>query len=146
MLSLNSSLQHWSCHRGLCDVPWIEQSGLPWWSIRKESAFSEGDQGLIPGLGRSPGEGNGKPLQYSCLESPMDKGAWRATVHGGHKELDMTEWLHFEHSKHIHLRALHLPSPRYRNGVLPHLFQISVQRKGTRAIFSNHPYRIAAYL
>ena len=41
-----------------------------------------GDLGLIPGLGRSPGEGNGNPLQYSCLENPMDGGAWWATVHG----------------------------------------------------------------
>ena len=41
-----------------------------------------GDLGLIPGLGRSPGEGNGNPLQYSCLENPMDRGAWRAMVHG----------------------------------------------------------------
>ena len=42
-----------------------------------------GDVGLIPGSGRSPGEGNGNPLQYSCLENPMDGGAWRATlVHG----------------------------------------------------------------
>ena len=41
-----------------------------------------GDMGSIPGVGRSPGEGNGKPLQYSCLENPMDRGAWRATVHG----------------------------------------------------------------
>ena len=40
------------------------------------------DAGSIPGLGKSPGEGNGNPLQYSCLENPMDKGAWRATVHG----------------------------------------------------------------
>ena len=39
------------------------------------------DAGLIPGLGRSPGEGNGNPLQYSCLENPMDRGPWRATVH-----------------------------------------------------------------
>ena len=39
------------------------------------------DMGLIPGLGRSPGEGHGNPLQYSCLENPMDRGAWRATVH-----------------------------------------------------------------
>ena len=39
------------------------------------------DMGLIPGLGRSPGEGHGKPLQYSCLENPMDRGAWWATVH-----------------------------------------------------------------
>ena len=41
-----------------------------------------GDPGSIPGLGRSPGEGNGNPLQYSCLENPMDGGAWLATVHG----------------------------------------------------------------
>ena len=41
-----------------------------------------GDLGLIPGSGRSPGEGNGNPLQYSCLENPMDRGAWWATVHG----------------------------------------------------------------
>ena len=48
----------------------------------KESACNEGDLGLIPGLGRSPGEGNGTPLQYSCLENPMDRGAWQTTVHG----------------------------------------------------------------
>ena len=51
------------------------------------------DVGLIPGLGRSPGEGNGNPLQYSCLENSMDRGAWRAIVHEGHKELDMTKLL-----------------------------------------------------
>ena len=45
----------------------------------------------IPGLGRSLGEGNGYPLQYSYLENSMDRGAWQATVHGGHKELDMVE-------------------------------------------------------
>ena len=48
----------------------------------KESACSTGGPGLIPGLGRSPGEGNGNPLQYSCLENSMDRGAWQATVHG----------------------------------------------------------------
>ena len=46
------------------------------------SAGDAGDVGLIPELGRSPGEGNDKPLQYSCLRNPMDRGAWRATVHG----------------------------------------------------------------
>ena len=46
------------------------------------SARNVGDLGSIPGLGRSPGEGNGNPLQYSCLENPMDGGAWWATVHG----------------------------------------------------------------
>ena len=47
----------------------------------------------IPGSGRSPGGGNGNPLQYSCLGNPMERGAWRATVHGIPKELDMTEQL-----------------------------------------------------
>ena len=56
--------------------------GLPGGSDGKESACNEGDLGLIPGLGRFPGEGNGNPLQYSCLENPMDRGAWWATVHG----------------------------------------------------------------
>ena len=50
-----------------------------------------GDMGLIPGLERSPGVGKGNPLQYSYLENSMDRGAWQATVHGGHKELDTTE-------------------------------------------------------
>ena len=48
----------------------------------KESACSTGDLGSIPGLGRSPGEGNGNPLQYPCLENLMDRGAWWAAVHG----------------------------------------------------------------
>ena len=48
----------------------------------KESAYNAGDLGLIPKLGKSPGEGNGNPLHFSCLENPMDRGAWWATVHG----------------------------------------------------------------
>ena len=48
----------------------------------KESSCNAGDTGLISSLGRSPGEGNGYPLQYSCLENPMDRGAWQAAVHG----------------------------------------------------------------
>ena len=51
-------------------------------SVGKESACNAGDLGSISGLGRSPGEGNGNPLKYSCLENPMDKGAWQATVYG----------------------------------------------------------------
>ena len=56
--------------------------GFPHSSVGKESACSAGDLGSIPGSGRSPGEGNGNPLQYSSLENPMDRGAWQATVHG----------------------------------------------------------------
>ena len=48
----------------------------------KASAYNAGDPGSIPGSGRSPGEGNGNPFQHSCLENPMDGGAWEATVHG----------------------------------------------------------------
>ena len=55
----------------------------------KNPAASAGDADLIPELGRSPGEGNGNPLQYSCLENSMDRGAWWAAVHGV-TELDMT--------------------------------------------------------
>ena len=55
---------------------------FPGGSDSKASACSAGDPGSIPGLGRSPGEGNGNPLQYSCLENSMDWGAWWATVHG----------------------------------------------------------------
>ena len=56
--------------------------GFPGSSVSKESACSAGDPGLIPGSGRSSGEGNGNPLQYSCLENPIDRGAWQAAAHG----------------------------------------------------------------
>ena len=56
--------------------------GLPWWLSSKESPAKAGNSSLIPGLGRSPGEGNGNPFQYSCLKNPMNRGAWRATVRG----------------------------------------------------------------
>ena len=56
----------------------------------KESTCSAGHTGSISGLGGSTGEGNGNPLQYSCLENPVDRGAWQATVPGVAKELDMT--------------------------------------------------------
>ena len=55
--------------------------GLPGSSVGEESACSAGDPGSIPGLGRSPGEGHGKPLQYICLENPMDRGAWYVLHH-----------------------------------------------------------------
>ena len=60
----------------------IAGSYFPGSSEVKASACSAGDLGSIPGLGRSPGEGNDNSLQYSFLENPMDRGAWRATVHG----------------------------------------------------------------
>ena len=68
--------------------------------VIKDPPVSAGDVGLIPGSERSPGEGNGTPLQYSCLGNPMDRGAWRATVHGVAesdilKQLSMQACYHF---------------------------------------------------
>ena len=59
--------------------------GFPGGAEVKASACNVGDLGLIPGSGRCPGEGNGNPLQHSCLENPMDGGAWLATVHGSQR-------------------------------------------------------------
>ena len=70
-------------------VPWQLPRNIsgcfPRSSVSKKSNFSVRDPGLIPGSGRSPGEGNGNPLQYSCLENPVERGAWQATVHEGRK-------------------------------------------------------------
>ena len=59
-----------------------KDTGLPWWLSSKESDCNAGDPASVPGSGRSPGEGNGNPLQSSGLGHPMDRGAWWATVHG----------------------------------------------------------------
>ena len=67
----------------------ILKAGLPWW-LSDNLLANARDTGLIPGLGRSPGKGNGNPLQYSCLGNPIDRGAWRAAVHGVTKELYRT--------------------------------------------------------
>ena len=67
--------------------------GFPHSSYGKESACGAGDKGSIPGSGRSPGKGNGNPLQYPCLENPMDRGVWRTTSPWGRKESDTTERL-----------------------------------------------------
>ena len=71
---------------GCVDIPgpfWVVAivMGFPGGSHSTKSACNAEDLGLIPGLGRSPGEGNGNPLQYSGLENPMDRDAWQATVH-----------------------------------------------------------------
>ena len=67
---------------------------FPGGSEGKGSAYNVGDLGSIPGLGGSPGEGNGNPLQYSCLENPMDGGTWLGYSPWGRKKSDKTEQLH----------------------------------------------------
>ena len=74
-----------------CQAEYYVLVRLPRWLSGKESACHAGDTGSVPGSGRYTGEGNSNPLQYSCLGNPMDRGAWRATVHGVTKELDTTE-------------------------------------------------------
>ena len=86
--------------------------GFPGGSFGKESTCNAGDAGevgLILGLGWSPGEGNGNPLQYICLEKPMDRGAWQVTVHGLTKN---QTWLSYWEHRHTptNRRCLHLPT------------------------------------
>ena len=64
--------------------------GLPWWLSGHEFTFNSGNPGSIPGSGRSAGEGNGNPLQYSCLGKSHSRGTWEATVPGIAKESDVT--------------------------------------------------------
>ena len=74
-------LEYWNAYF----LSWfsISDDGFPdEWLSGKESTCNAGDTGSIPGSGRSPGKGNGSPLQYSCLENPVDRGGWRATVQG----------------------------------------------------------------
>ena len=78
---------------------WI---GVSWWLSGKESTYNSGitgKSGSIPGSGRSPGGGHGNPLQDSCLENPMDRGAWQATVHRVTKSRAWLKWL----STHAHI-------------------------------------------
>ena len=76
----------------------IPMDGLPRWLSCKESTYNAGDADSIPGSGRSPAEGNGNPLQYSCLENPMDREAWWDTVHGVTKSWDVTERLNVKNN------------------------------------------------
>ena len=95
---------------------------FPGGSDCKESAHNTGDLGLVPGLGRSPGGGHGSPLQCSCLENPMDRGAFQATVHGvakiGH------DWV----TKHsVHVYVIHICTHTHT----PHFYLLSHQKVGT---------------
>ena len=82
---------------------------FPGGSEGKVSAYNAGDLGSIPGSGRSPGEGNGNPLQYSCLENPMDKEAWQATVDGVAKS-----WTRLSDFTFLVIFSLVLPNLNHR--------------------------------
>ena len=104
---LENSLEMWII--GPTQIYWIWNPGVnhdnlcfnraSWWlcdSAGKEPASNAGDLCSVPELGRSPGEGKGYPLQYSCLENPMDRGAWGATVHGVAKSRTWLNDFHFD--------------------------------------------------
>ena len=80
-------------------------SCIGWWpdgTVVKNPPANAVDVGSIPGLGKAPGGSHANPLQYSCLENPMDRGDCWATVHGGHKESDTTDWLSVHTYTHTH--------------------------------------------
>ena len=103
----------WAGHResNYCLFYFFYFLDLPGGSDGEASAYNAGDLGSIPGSGRSPGEGNGNPLQYSCLENPVDRGAWWATVHGVTKSQtrlsDFTFHLFLKKKKVIRVQLLY---------------------------------------
>ena len=108
------------CGLHLIHMPSVSLSvlaiGLPQWLSDKESTCNAGDvdEGLIPGSGRSPGGGHGNPIQYSCLENPVDRGAWPATVHRVTKSWTRLKGL----STHTHERTYSLlPQTILRNAI-----------------------------
>ena len=98
---------------------------FPGGSEDKASAFHVGDPGSIPGLGRSPGERNGNPLQYSCLENFMDRGAWQATVHGVAKvrhDWESSLWLNIDFDEFFFFSLCSLPNLQYKGSYFLHIW------------------------
>ena len=98
-----ASYSPWACTRVGRDLAAKQKQSLPGGSDCKESACNEGDSGMIPGSGRSPGEGNGNPLQYSCLENSMDKGTWQTTVPVVIKSWTQLTTIHTHTHTHTHI-------------------------------------------
>ena len=106
---------HHRCHLYISLQLWSHQ-GFPGSSDGRVSACSAGDLGSIPGYGRSPGEGNGSPVQYSCLDNSLDRRAWQATVHGV-TESDMTKRLHFLFFQFWQPCIPYVPFPSHRGAL-----------------------------
>ena len=117
-------------------LPTLVFLGFPGGSNGKRSAYNAGDLGLISGLGRSPGKGNSYPLQYSCLENSMDRGAWQAIVHGVARSWTQRSDLLF--SRHLESWCEHLLS--YLNINMSRIqYFIELQCQGThQKIYGNH--------
>ena len=109
---------------------------FPGGSDGKVSAYNAGDLGSIPGSGRSPGEGNGNPLQYSCLENPMDGGAWWATVHGVTKNRIWRE-TSLSYASKVMVKILQARLQQYVNRELPDIQARSRKGRGTRDQIAN---------
>ena len=108
----SSVLDNLECYWSFYNHSLYCQRGLPVW-LRWQRIFNTGDVSLIPGLWRLPGEGNGYPLQYCCLENPMDRGAWWATVH------EVTDsWIGLS-NKYFHFLHFKLWVSRHRQGDSP---------------------------
>ena len=99
-LGTHWSPQIWASHAFVRPLPHATTRDFPSGSDVKGCACNTGDLGSIPGLGRSHGEANGNPLQYSCLENPMDGGAWPATVHGVPKNQTRLNYFTSPHAAH----------------------------------------------
>ena len=117
---------------------------LPWWLSDKESACNAGDPGSIPELGRSPGEGNGNPLQYSCLKNSMDREAWGGYSPWDHRESDTTERLHFPFSLSCigegngnPLQCSCLENPRDRGAWWAAIFGVAQSMTGLKRLSSS---------
>ena len=116
-----------------CSFLWLSSIALwlPRWLSGKESTCSAGDAGSIPGSGRSPGGGNGNPLQYSWLKNPMDREAWQVTVQGSAKSQAQVKRLSTQHKV---ASLMSKPSPRIRNCKCPSIAATLVLEKSWRTL------------
>ena len=121
---------------------WIYICGFPGGSVVEDLTANSRDRrnaGLIPGLGKSPGIGNGMPLQYPCLENPMDRGAWQATVHGVIKTWTwLRGWAHSTRT-HIYILIFYINNRHTRWIFLLHKELMPVDNNSSDSVFWHYP-------